>query len=331
MAAVNGCSECTDLRFGRLWCMLGYSRTEDQGTNRMTPLRQRMIEDMRIRNYSPRTIEHYVAHVRWFAEYFDTPPDQMSLGHIRSYQIYLVEERRVSWSHFNLAVCALRFFYGTTLGRKEIVPKIPYGKRPKTLPIVLSPDEVIQIFRCIQGHTYRVMLMTTYAGGLRLSEVLRLKVKDIDSSRGGMQIRQGKGRKDRYVPLSQTLLDVLRSYWKIAHPEDYLFPGQKPGHHLSGKTLHRALRQAVTTAGINKRVTLHTLRHSFATHLLESGTDIRTIQKLLGHKRLETTALYTHVTDEQVRRTKSPLDLIGEDLYPTSKSPMSCESMDGSI
>jgi integrase/recombinase XerD len=282
----------------------------------MTPLRQRMIEDMRVRNYSPRTIQHYVAQVRFFAEYFGTSPDRLGLEQIRSYQIYLVEERGVSWSSFNIAVCALRFFYGTTLDRQEIVTKIPYGKRPKKLPIVLSQEEVVRIFRCIQSYTYRVMLMTTYAGGLRLSEVLRLKVGDIDSARGVIQVRQGKGRKDRYVPLSKLLLEVLRSYWKIAHPEDYLFPGQKPGNHLSGRTLQRALRRAVTAAGIRKPVTLHTLRHCFATHLLEAGTDIRTIQKLLGHKRLETTALYTHVTDALVRSTQSPLDLIQQELYP---------------
>ena len=195
----------------------------------MTPLRQRMIEDMRVRNYSPKTIRNYVAQVRLFAEYFDRSPASLGIEDIRTYQVYLVQERGLSWSAFNIAVCALRFFYGTTLGRQEIVPRIPYGKRPKTLPVVLSREEVIGIFRCIPNYMYRVMLMAMYAGGLRMSEVLRLRPEDIDSKRGLIRIRQGKGRKDRYVPLSELLLDILRSYWKIVQPQEWLFPGQKRG------------------------------------------------------------------------------------------------------
>lgn len=282
----------------------------------MTPLRQRMIDDLTLRNYSPKTIQGYVAQVRMFAEYFGTPPDQLSPQHVRQYQLYLIKERRLSVSAVNIAVCALRFFYGTTLGHSEMLERMPYSKRPKTLPVVLSQDEVVRLFRCISHYLYRVMLMTAYAGGLRVSEVVRLKAEDIDSSRGLIRLRQAKGRKDRYVPLSELLLEVLRDYWKAARPEHYLFPGQKPGHYLSPRTLQRALRRAVQRAGLRKSVTMHTLRHSFATHLLESGSDIRTIQKLLGHKRLETTARYTHVTDERLRNTRSPLDLIEQQLRP---------------
>ena len=285
----------------------------------MTPLRQRMTEDMRLRNYSPKTIRNYVAQVRLFAEYFDQSPANLGIEQIRTYQIYLVQERGISWSSFNIAVSALRFFYGTTLGRQEMIPRIPYGKRPKTLPVVLSREEVIGIFRCIPNYMYRVMLMAMYAGGLRMSETLRLRPEDIDSKRGMIRIRQGKGRKDRYVPLSEMLLDILRSYWKIVQPQEWLFPGQKQGHYLSGRTLRRALQEAAITAGIRKHVTLHTLRHSFATHLLESGTDIRTIQKLLGHKKLETTVIYTHVTDMQIQSTTSPLDLIRDELQPPTE------------
>jgi site-specific recombinase XerD len=276
----------------------------------MTPLRERMIQDMRLRNYSPKTIKSYVRSVRDFAQYFDSSPDKLGIEQVRRYQVYLVEEKRISWSHFNTTVCALRFFYGTTLGQEEVIQRIPYAKRPKTLPTVLSREEVLRIFRCIPEHIYRVVLMTAYSAGLRLSEVIRLRVEDIDSGRKLIRIRHGKGGKDRYVPLSEVLLEVLRGYWRIARAEDWLFPGKKPGHYLSGRTVQRALARAVKAAGIRKRVSTHTMRHSFATHLLEAGTDIRTIQKLLGHKRLETTAIYTHVTEHNIQSTTSPLDLL---------------------
>lgn len=282
----------------------------------MSALKQRMIDDMRVRNYSPKTIKLYVTQVRQFAEYYGSSPDQLGLEHVRGYQVYLVDEKHVSWSHFNIVVSALRFFYRTTLSRKEIVERIPYAKRPRTLPCVLSREEVVRLLRCVPNYQYRVALMTIYAGGLRMSEAIRLRPEDMDSERMVIRIRQGKGRKDRYVPLSELLLEVLRAYSKIVHPQEWLFPGQKPGHYLSGKTLWRAVKLASKAAGIRKHVTLHTLRHSFATHLLEWGTDIRTIQMLLGHKKLETTAKYTHVTDARIRSTKSPLDLIQDELRP---------------
>lgn len=280
----------------------------------MTPLRQRMTDDMRVRNYSPKTIKQYVAGVRFLAEYFGRSPDQLGIEHVRQYQIYLVEERQVSWSHLNVIVCALRFFYGTTLGRTEMVTRIPYAKRPRKLPCVLSREEVIRLFEAITNYTYRVILMTTYAGGLRISEAVRLRYEDIDTDRMLIHVRHGKGGKDRYVPLSELLLDVLQAYQKIAPQNEWLFPGVQPGHYLSTRTVQRAVERAVRKAGIKKHATCHTLRHSFATHLLESGTDIRAIQKLLGHKRLETTAIYTHVTDARIRSTKSPLDLIRQQL-----------------
>ncbi len=280
----------------------------------MTPLRQRMVDDMRVRNFSPKSIKNYVAGVRHFAEYFDRSPDQLGIEHVRAYQVYLVNERRVSWSYLNVIVCGLRFFYGTTLGRKEMAIRIPFAKRPRKLPCVLSREEVIRLFEAITNYSHRVILMTTYAGGLRISEVLRLRYEDIDTDRMLIHIRHGKGGKDRYVPLSELLLEVLQAYQKLTPKNQWLFPGAQPGHYLSARTIQRAIGRAVWRAGIKKQATCHTLRHSFATHLLESGTDIRTIQRLLGHKNLETTAIYTHVTDAQIRSTKSPLDLIRKQL-----------------
>jgi site-specific recombinase XerD len=286
----------------------------------MNRLRDRMIQDMRVRNYSPKTIKLYVAHVRQFAEFFGVSPLRLGLEHIRAYQVHLVEEQRRSFSHFNIAVCALRFFYGTTLGRQEIVRRIPYAKRPKCLPTILSREEVIRLFRCIPQYTHRVMLMTAYSAGLRVSEVVHLRTQDIDTSRMLIHVRHGKGAKDRYLPLSPVLLEILRGYWKMRPPGEWLFPSQKAGRFVTPRTLRRAVRQATIAAGINKPVKVHTLRHSYATHLLESGTDIRTIQKLLGHKKLETTALYTHVTATQIRATTSPLDLLAAEFSQESNT-----------
>jgi integrase/recombinase XerD len=279
----------------------------------MTPLRKRMIEDMRVRNYSPKTIQAYVSHVAWFAKYFGRSPDQLGPEHIHQYQVHLVEEKKISWSHFNNAVCGLRFFYRVTLKKDWMIEHLPYAKRPRTLPVVLSKQEVMRLLECMPNLRYRVILMTAYSAGLRLSEVARLKVGDIDGQRGLIRVRAGKGRKDRYVPLSQVLLEVLSGYTKVAQPEEWLFPGQRAGHYVSMRTVARACEQAAEAAGIRKHVTMHTLRHSFATHLLEAGIDIRTIQTLLGHKKLDTTARYTHVTEQRLRSTKSPLDLLAPD------------------
>lgn len=297
----------------------------------MTPLRQRMIHDMKIRNYSPKTIKQYVAHVADFAQYFGQSPDVLAVEHVRQYQIHLAEQKQLSWSYFNGAVCALRFFYGTTLGRKDLIERIPYARRPKKLPSVLSREEVVRLFACIPHHVHRIILMTAYSAGLRISEVAKLNVDDLDSGRMLLRVRQGKGRKDRYVPLSNVLLEVLRGYAKLARPTDWLFPGAKSGHYISPRSIQRACTRAVQAAGIRKGTTMHTLRHSFATHLLESGTDIRTIQKLLGHKNLSTTTIYTHVTEVQIRSTKSPLDLLAESAgfdAETSSEPAEAHGAD---
>jgi len=279
----------------------------------MTPLRQRMIEDMRIRNYSPKTIREYVSQVAAFARYFGKSPDRLGPAHIHGYQVYLIEEKKTSWSSFNNAVCALRLFYRMTLKKDWMIQHLPYGKRPKTLPVVLSKDEVLRLFAAMPKLNYRIMLMTAYSAGLRVSEVTRLRVEDIDCGQMLIRVRQGKGQKDRYVMLSATLLEVLGGCAKLAHPTDWLFPGARAGHYISYRTLDRACKAAAHAAGIQKPVSMHTLRHCFATHLLESGIDIRTIQKLLGHAKLETTSRYTHVSDAKIRSTPSPLDLLATD------------------
>jgi len=276
----------------------------------MTPLRQRLIDDLRLRNYAPRTISTSVAAVVRFARHFGRSPDQLGPEHVRQYQLHLLEQR-ASWSRFNQTVAALRFFYGTTLGRPQVVTVIPYGKKPQALPAVLSPDEVRRLFAAVGRLKSRAILMTLYAAGLRVSELVRLKVSDIDSQRMAIRVCQGKGRKDRYVMLSPTLLHILREYWKAYRPSDWLFPGKDPQKPLDRQTVLCICLTAARRARLARRISPHTLRHTFATHLLEAGTDIRTIQALLGHRSLRTTALYTYVSLDKVTATTSPLDLLG--------------------
>ncbi len=275
----------------------------------MTPLRQRFVDDLRLRNYSPRTIEAYVAGVARLAKHFGRSPDQLGTEEVRAFQLHLVG-RRVSWSLFNQTVCALRFFYGVTLGRPEQVPFIPFGKRPKTLPCVLSPDEVLRLFEATTTRRDRVLLQTAYACGLRIGELLHLRVTDINSARMVIHVRQGKGAKDRLVPLSQRLLDDLRGYWKQYRPTTWLFPGTFTDRALTASNVQRLCQRLVTRAGIGKPATPHTLRHSYATHLLEAGVDVVTLQKLLGHRDLSTTAHYLHLTTDRLRQTPSLLDLL---------------------
>jgi integrase/recombinase XerD len=299
----------------------------------MTPLRQRMIEDMRIRNYSPKTIKDYVNHVAAFAKHFGKSPDQLGPAHIHGYQVHLINERKTSWSSFNNAVCALRLFYRMTLKKDWMIKHLPYGKRPKTLPVVLSKEEVLRLFAAMHKLNHRIILMTAYSAGLRVSEVARLRVEDIDCGQMLIRVRQGKGQKDRYVMLSATLLEVLGGYAKLAQPTDWLFPGERAGHYISPRTLNRACQAAAEAAGIQKRITMHTLRHCFATHLLESGIDIRTIQKLLGHAKLETTSRYTHVSNAKIRSTPSPLDLLATNglTKPEMEPSQNTEAADAPI
>jgi site-specific recombinase XerD len=220
-------------------------------------------------------------------------------------------QKKVSWSVYNQTLAALRFLSEVTLGRKDVLERIPFPKQPKRLPVVLSLDEVARFFAAVVGIRHRAILMTAYAAGLRLSEVTGLRVEDIDSERMVIRVRQAKGRKDRYVMLSPRLLTLLREYWRAARPTEWLFPGDVPGQPITGKAVYMVCVQAARTAGLGKHVSVHTLRHSFATHLLEAGTDLRTIQVLLGHRKLETTAVYTHVSPVKVQATCSPLDRLG--------------------
>ena len=276
----------------------------------MTPLRQRFVDDLRLRNRAPRTIETYVCVVAQFARHYGRSPEVLGPEEVRSYQLHLIE-RGVSWSTFNQTVCALRFLYGTTLRRPEQVEMIPFGKRPRKLPCVLSPEEVSALLDAAAPGRDRVMLQTTYACGLRLEELLHLQVSDIDSRRMVLQVCQGKGQKDRLVPLSLRLLEELRAYWRCHRPRTWLFPNQAQDGPWPAGTIQRRFGRVVRRAGLTKPATMHTLRHSFATHLLEAGVDVLTVQKLLGHRQLSSTALYLHLRSDHFRQLPSLLDLLG--------------------
>src|SRR6516164_3236591 len=275
----------------------------------MTPLRQRFIDDLRLRNYARRTIATYVSQVSAFARHFGRSPDRLGSAEVRAYQLHLLE-RRASWSRFNQAVCALRFLYGTTLGRPEQLPLIPFGKRPKALPSVLSSVEVLRLLDAAPAGRDRVLLQVAYGCGLRLSELLHLQVRDIDSARMVLHIRQGKGGKDRLVPMSQRLLNELRAYCQRYRPHTWLFPGHKPNHPISAGNIQRRFIGLVRQVGLSKHCSMHTLRHSYATHLLEAGVDVLTLQALLGHTSLQTTARYLHVSTHRLQQTPSLLDLL---------------------
>lgn len=276
----------------------------------MTPLRQRMIEDMRVRNLSPATQQHYIAAVAAFAQQFHRSPEVLEASHLHQYQVYLVNQKRFSWGTFNQHMSALRFLYRVTLGREGTIQRLPFARQPRRLPVVPSLEEVGHLLGSVHKLKHRAAMMTAYAAGLRVSELTHLKVTDIDSQRMTIRVEQGKGQKDRYVMLSPRLLEVLRTYWRAERPTSWLFPGQSPDRPISAQALQNACREARWRSGIPKRITLHTLRHSFATHLLEAGTDLRTIQLLLGHKSLGMTARYVHLAQSTVCATASPLERI---------------------
>ncbi|MBT4041904.1 MAG: site-specific integrase [Rhodospirillaceae bacterium] len=278
-----------------------------------SPLRQRMIDDMTIRNLSPATQRSYLHAVQRFSRYFSRSPDRLNLEDVRAYQVHLAG-RGMSWGSLNQAVCALRFFYGTTLGQDKVPERIPYARQPQTLPVVLSQDEVVRFLEAVASLKCRTALTTAYATGLRVSEVAAIKLGNIDSERMVIRIVHGKGGKDRYVMLPERLLMLLRRYWQIAQPRHWLFPGSNEEKSLHPTSLHAACRSARAAAGLDKLVTPHTLRHSFATHLLEQGADIRVIQALLGHSNLSTTARYTKVAVSTIQATKSPLERLNMEI-----------------
>ena len=280
-----------------------------------------MIDDMQLRNLAASTQRQYIAYVAGFAKYFGKSPEVLDLEAVRQYQLYLLNERKLSPESVNQYVNSIQFLYLVTLEMPWTSEYFPRVRRPHKLPVVLSQEEVLAYFDNIPSLKYRAALMVCYGAGLRISETVALKLSDIDSKRGLIRVEQGKGHKDRYAMLSPRLLDVLRRYCRATlrppyHLDDYLFPSWRRDRHLSTSSLQVACREAAVRAHIAKRVTVHTLRHSFATHLLENGTDIRIIQVLLGHSRIDTTARYAAVSPQVVAATLSPLDKLG---HPVAK------------
>jgi integrase/recombinase XerD len=277
----------------------------------MTPLRQRMIEDMQIRNLAPRTQACYVEQVSRFARHFRKSPELLGPAEIRAWQIYLARDKRLAASSISVAVAALRFLYTVTLRREWAIKNdIPTCRQPHQLPEVLSPAEVAAFLDGLKSLKQRMILTVCYATGLRVSEAVRLKPVAIDSQRMVIRVEAGKGRKDRYVMLSPRLLELLREYWRRTHPGEWLFPGDRPGEPITRFAVEHACREARARSGITRPVTPHSLRHAFAVHLLESGTDLRTIQLLLGHRNLSTTARYLRIATTTVCATASPLDAL---------------------
>jgi integrase/recombinase XerD len=272
-----------------------------------------LAETLGARGRSLRTQETYVWMLRLFARQLKKPLDAATPEDVQAYQRYLTTERKVGFSTFNQTTCALRFFYCECLGRADfVVERMPYQRKRRVLPEILAPEEVAALFDACCNLKHRALLMTAYSGGLRISETLALVPSDIDSKRMMIRVEQGKGKKDRYVMLSATLLQTLRAYWKRYRPARWLFEGQKRGEPLCSSTAEKVFKHAALKAGIAKHVYFHSLRHAFATHLLEDGTNIRVIQSLLGHRCLTTTQVYTHVARTYVNDTKSPLDRMKE-------------------
>jgi integrase/recombinase XerD len=285
----------------------------------ISPLRQRMIDDMTARRFSEATRKEYVRHVRTFAVFLGRSPETATHEDLRRFQLHMAQQQ-ISPGSINAAIAALRFFFTVTLERPDLVRPLRIVTEPRKAPVVLSAEEVARLLEAAPGVKYKAALSVAYGAGLRVSEVANLKVSDIDSQRMTLRVEQGKGQRDRYVMLSPLLLELLRDWWRAARPQVWLFPGQNPINPVTPRQLNRAVTAAKNLAGISKRVSPHTLRHSFATHLLEQGVDIRVIQVLLGHAKLETTALYTRVAVNTVRDIESPLDRLGVSL--TKRSPL---------
>ena len=293
----------------------------------MTPLRQRMSEDMRVRNFSPLTQQSYLQQVSLFARHFHKSPDQLGPEEIHAYQVFLTSERKLAPATILVAVSALRFLYKVCLRKNwRFEEVLPAPKKPQKLPVIPSPEEVLRFLACVANTKHRAILTTCYAAGLRISEAIRLKPTDIDSQRMVIRVEQGKGHKDRYVMLSAKLLEILRSYWRALRPKDWLFPGDVPGKPVTRGAVEHTCQRIRRLCGVAKPITAHTLRHAFAVHLLESGTDVRTIQLLLGHRSLATTAQYLRIATSKVCSTSSPLDLLPhpEIAEPGPATPRPC-------
>src|SRR6195256_1582851 len=298
--------------------MRGFATSIKTGASLMTdkaisPLRQRMIEDMTIRKLAPKTQHDYVQRVKHFAAFLGRSPDTASFEDVRRYQLHLAASG-VGVPTLNQTVATLRFFFRVTLKRHDIVEHTTFIHEPRKMPVVLSPEEVGRLLNAAPGLKYKAALSVAYGAGLRAAEVVSLKISDIDSRRMVIRVEQGKGRKDRNVMLSPHLLELLRAWYKAARPQGWLFPGQSSVNPLTTRQFNRACHAAAQMAEIGKQVSPHTLRHSFATHLLEQNIDIRVIQVLLGHAKLDTTALYTRVATKTIREVMSPLEHIARKL-----------------
>jgi site-specific recombinase XerD len=286
-------------------------------SKRLCPLTRRLAEDMKIRNLAPATIDAYTYHARRFADFIQKPLDRATVEDVRNFQLRLIETRKLAYSSFNQAVCALRFLYTHTIRVPWPVTMVPFGKRPKRLPTVLSRQEVDGLLRCTKNLKHRTFLSTLYACGMRLSEASHLRIPHIDSARMQIRITHGKGAKERCLPLSPRLLTELRIYWKAYRPSDFLFPGTSPDKPYAETSIQKAIKQSAVKAGITKNVHPHVLRHSYATGLLEAGVDLLTISRLLGHASFTTTMIYLHCRRENLHSIPSPLDWLPVRQLPT--------------
>lgn len=285
----------------------------------MGQLRDRMDDDLRLRGRSPVTRYHYLRCVRSFAAHFGKSPAALGEAEVRTFLLHLIHERKAKPATMRMYVAAVKFLYATTLHRPEVVARVPWPQVPEHLPDILAPGEIVQLLAAVRSMKHRVVLMIAYGAGLRISEVCSLQVGDIDRQRMVIHVRNGKGGKDRFVMLSERLLAVLREYWRLAKPRgSFLFPGKRGAAHVQPTTVQRMLQKVVAACGLSKRVTPHVLRHCFATHLLEAGTDIRTIQQLLGHSSIRTTARYTQISTQKIGQTRSPLDKLD---FPPEPAP----------
>jgi integrase/recombinase XerD len=284
----------------------------------MTPLRQRFIEDLQLRNRSPRTIQAYVLQVRKFAEFHGRGPELLDVEHVHRYLLHLLHVKKASWVQYNQTVSALRFLYQVTCPREKMVQRLPYGKKPKRLPEVRSPEEVARFLVAVRGECQRLLLRMLYATGLRLGEGLQVRPEDLDDARGFLRVR-GKGRKERLVPLPIELVAELKAYARKVHAGPWLFAGHDRDKAIHSATVQKACKRACQRAGL-PRITPHTLRHCYATHLMEAGTDTRMIQALLGHHRVGTTSVYTHVTMRGLSQVVSPLTMLPP-VPPTPPKP----------
>jgi integrase/recombinase XerD len=284
-----------------------------------TPLRQRMLEELKLRNLSAETQRNYIHHIAQFAKHYGLSPDRLGLDEVRNYRLYLLEERLQSPQTVNGFVAAAKFLYTQVLDMPWGTEEFPYAKVPIRLPVVLTSEELERFFAAVGLIKHRAVLMLCYGSGLRISEAVSLRVNDIDSVRMLVRVQAGKGGHDRYTVLSHRMLLVLRQYWRMVRPQKWMFPTTRPDEHMHPATIHQICRDASQIAGITKRVTPHMLRHSFATHLLENGTDTRVIQVLLGHKQIDTTARYVSVTPRSLGQVDSPLDANSLQATPTKR------------